>query len=151
MPVLAPNRVQRSRRVREHQFCCAGEEFDDVVEPAVVDGGKVVGLEEGDNPHIWYGPDYVRQISTAVTAELKELAPDAAAYFDEQQTAWQTSMKPYDDVIARPAPAGVTEISVTGEGVGDGPACCNNVRCAGRTSTTVAAPASGGGDAPKAS
>ncbi len=70
-------------------------------EPAVVDGGKVVGLEEGDNPHIWYGPDYVRQISTAVTAELKELAPDAAAYFDEQQTAWQTSMKPYDDVITR--------------------------------------------------
>lgn len=70
-------------------------------EPAVVDGGKVVGLEEGDNPHIWYGPDYVRQISAAVTAELKELAPDSAAYFDEQQTAWQTSMKPYDDVIAR--------------------------------------------------
>ena len=24
--------------------------------PAVVNGGKVVGLENGDNPHIWYGP-----------------------------------------------------------------------------------------------
>jgi len=69
--------------------------------PAVVDGGEVVGLEEGDNPHIWYGPDYVRQISEAVTAELKKLAPKAASYFDEQQTAWQGSMKPYDDEIAK--------------------------------------------------
>lgn len=69
--------------------------------PAVVDGGEVVGLTEGDNPHIWYGPDYVRQISAAVTAELKALAPDAAGYFDEMQTAWQTSMQPYDDEIAK--------------------------------------------------
>jgi zinc/manganese transport system substrate-binding protein len=69
--------------------------------PSVVDGGEIVGLEEGDNPHIWYGPDYVRQISEAITTELKQLAPDAADYFDEQQTAWRTAMKPYDDEIEK--------------------------------------------------
>lgn len=70
-------------------------------QPAVVDGGEVAGLEEGDNPHLWYSPDDVRSISAAVTAELKDLAPDAADYLDDQQAAWQTSMKPYDDEIAK--------------------------------------------------
>lgn len=75
------------------------ETLDD--RPAVVDGGAVVGLEKGDNPHIWYGPDYVRQVSAAVSAELKKLAPEAASYFDDRQTAWRTSMQPYDDEITR--------------------------------------------------
>lgn len=64
-------------------------------DPAVVDGGEVVGLEEGDNPHIWYGPDYVQQVAEAVTSEMKGLAPEAAAYFDEQATAWTESLQPY--------------------------------------------------------
>lgn len=70
-------------------------------EPVVVDGGKVVGLEEGDNPHIWYSPADVREIAAAVTDELKKLAPDAADYFDAQLSTWGTSMKPYDDEIAK--------------------------------------------------
>jgi zinc/manganese transport system substrate-binding protein len=69
--------------------------------PAVVDGGKVVGLEAGDNPHIWYGPRYVTEVSDAITAELKELAPDAASYLDERQTAWRAALQPYDAEIAR--------------------------------------------------
>lgn len=68
--------------------------------PAVVDGGAVVGLEEGDNPHIWYGPGYVRQIAAAITTELKALAPDAAAYLDSQQAAWAEAMAAYDDQVA---------------------------------------------------
>lgn len=69
-------------------------------EPAVVDGGEVVGLEEGDNPHIWYGPDYVQQVATAVTSELKALSPDAASYFDEQAATWTASLQPYLDEVA---------------------------------------------------
>jgi len=68
--------------------------------PAVVDGGEVVGREEGDNPHIWYGPTFVREVADAVTAELRELAPDAATYFDDQHAAWATAMQPYDDALA---------------------------------------------------
>ncbi len=67
--------------------------------PAVVDGGKVVGLEEGDNPHIWYGPEYIQQISSAITTQLKKLAPEASDYFNEQAAAWQTAMKPYENQI----------------------------------------------------
>jgi zinc/manganese transport system substrate-binding protein len=68
-------------------------------QPAVVNGGEVVGLEEGDNPHIWYGPDYVTLAAEAVTTELKTLAPEAADYFDEQAQAWTMSMQPYFDEI----------------------------------------------------
>jgi zinc/manganese transport system substrate-binding protein len=64
-------------------------------DPAVVDGGEVVGLEEGDNPHLWYGPDYVQQVAEAVTSEMKVLSPEAAAYFDEQAAAWTESLQPY--------------------------------------------------------
>jgi zinc/manganese transport system substrate-binding protein len=67
--------------------------------PAVVNGGEVVGLEEGDNPHIWYGPTYVRKVSQAVTDQLSKLSPDAATYFAERQDAWQTSLEPYDAEI----------------------------------------------------
>jgi zinc/manganese transport system substrate-binding protein len=69
--------------------------------PAVVDGGTVVGRHDGDNPHIWYSPQYVREVSAAITAELSRLAPKAADYFASRHVAWQTSMRPYDDEVAR--------------------------------------------------
>ncbi|MFZ4583849.1 MAG: metal ABC transporter solute-binding protein, Zn/Mn family [Acidimicrobiia bacterium] len=72
--------------------------------PAVVNGGDVVGLKEGDNPHIWYGPDYVFKIAGAVTAELKKIEPKDAVYFDQQNAAWRASMQPYDAEIAKITP-----------------------------------------------
>lgn len=70
-------------------------------DPVLIDGGKVVGLEEGDNPHIWYGPDYVDQVGTAITEALQKLSPDAEAYFTTQQESWNTSLQPYRDLIAK--------------------------------------------------
>ncbi len=68
--------------------------------PAVVNGGEVVGKTEGDNPHIWYGPDYVFAVADAVTVELKKLQPEAADYFDAQRAAWLESMTPYTEKLA---------------------------------------------------
>lgn len=78
--------------------------------PAVVDGGEVVGLSEGDNPHIWYGPEYVTEVAAAITAELTRRSPDAAGYFADRQAEWTTSMQPYRDEITkiRSASAGRT-------------------------------------------
>jgi zinc/manganese transport system substrate-binding protein len=67
--------------------------------PAVVDAAAVVGLAEGANPHVWYGPDDVQQVAGAVTAELKQLRPDAAAYFDDQAVSWDSGLRPYLDEI----------------------------------------------------
>jgi zinc/manganese transport system substrate-binding protein len=61
----------------------------------------VVGLHTGDNPHIWYSPQYVRDVSAAITAALERLAPKASAYFESRQTEWQASMRPYDTAVAQ--------------------------------------------------
>ncbi|OAN42409.1 metal ABC transporter solute-binding protein, Zn/Mn family [Mycolicibacterium iranicum] len=52
------------------------------------------------NPHVWYNPATVTAVAEAVTAELGKLAPDAAGYFEEQHTAFETTMKPYNDTLA---------------------------------------------------
>src|SRR4051812_6121828 len=69
--------------------------------PVVVNGGKVVGRHNGDNPHLWYGPGYVSRIADAVTSRLKKLEPKDAAYFEQRRKAWRTSMRPYDVEIAK--------------------------------------------------
>lgn len=69
-------------------------------QPPVIDAGQVAGLAEGQNPHVWYGPDYVFEFADAVTAELSTLSPQAAGYFAAQSESWSTSMQPYRDEIA---------------------------------------------------
>jgi zinc/manganese transport system substrate-binding protein len=69
--------------------------------PVIVDGGTVVGRHDGDNPHIWYSPQYVREVSAAITAALQRVSPKAAGYFASRQTAWKASMRPYDEEVAR--------------------------------------------------
>jgi zinc/manganese transport system substrate-binding protein len=68
--------------------------------PVVVDAGTVVGKRAGDNPHLWYGPDYVNSVALAITAQLEALAPAGSAYFDERATAWRTAMQPYYDEVS---------------------------------------------------
>jgi zinc/manganese transport system substrate-binding protein len=68
--------------------------------PAVVNGGDVVGRADGDNPHLWYSPTYVREVADAVTSELQSLAPAASDYFGAQAAAWNASMSAYDGEIA---------------------------------------------------
>jgi zinc/manganese transport system substrate-binding protein len=84
-----------------------------------VNGGEVVGLREGDNPHIWYGPEYVYEVADAVTAQLRKLAPGSADYFDERHAAWRTAMAPYDTAIARITPVAAGKTSGATEGVFD--------------------------------
>jgi zinc/manganese transport system substrate-binding protein len=68
--------------------------------PTVVNAGEVVGLTEGDNPHVWYSPTYVPQVTAAVTAELATLLPDAGTYLSERAAEWATALQPYLDEVA---------------------------------------------------
>ncbi len=67
---------------------------------SLVDAGVVVGKTNGDNPHLWYGPDFVSAVADAVTAQLDALAPNAAGYFDDRSAAWHSAMRPYYDEVA---------------------------------------------------
>jgi zinc/manganese transport system substrate-binding protein len=55
--------------------------------PQLLKAGQVVGLSVGANPHVWYSAAYVDQIKAAILATLKQVNPDASAYYDNQ-AAW---------------------------------------------------------------
>ena len=69
--------------------------------PIVVDAGRVVGAKDGDNPHLWYGPDIVARVADAVTEALTNAAPTAAAFFAAQHGAWLIATQSYRDAVAR--------------------------------------------------
>lgn len=72
-----------------------------VVEAVAGNGGQEVAQEhDGEvNPHAWYNPATVTALADAVTARLRQLAPDAAGYFDERRVAFTETLKPYDELI----------------------------------------------------
>jgi zinc/manganese transport system substrate-binding protein len=67
----------------------------------VLNIGDLVGKHQGDNPHLWYSPDYVTQAANQITADLKSLDPADAAYFDQQNKQFNTvTLKPYHSLIS---------------------------------------------------
>jgi zinc/manganese transport system substrate-binding protein len=55
----------------------------------VLDVGKRFGLATGDNPHRWYSPADVGAIAAQITADLKRLDPEHAAYYAQQAATFQ--------------------------------------------------------------
>jgi len=55
----------------------------------------LVGAKVGDNPHLWYNPDYVTIAMNRFEADLKALDPADSAYFDAQRAAVNQAFAPY--------------------------------------------------------
>jgi zinc/manganese transport system substrate-binding protein len=83
--------------------------------PTVIKAGDVVGLQVGANPHVWYSAGYVDQIRGAILSSLKQLNPQASAYYDAQASALDQRFLAYKDLINQIAvqfggtPVGSTE------------------------------------------
>lgn len=60
---------------------------------------NLLGKKEGDNPHFWYNPDYVEQVSNQITNDYKNLDPADATYFTQQRSAFETSLSEYHQRI----------------------------------------------------
>lgn len=79
----------------------------------------LLGKKAGDNPHFWYDPGYVLQVSDAITAQLKSLDAPDASYFDDQRSAFTDAIQPYmqrlNEIKQRFAgvPVGATETVFT--------------------------------------
>jgi zinc/manganese transport system substrate-binding protein len=78
--------------------------------------GKLNGKEEGDNPHMWYNPDYVTAVATKIRDDLKAIDPtDASAIDQSAQTFLTTGLQHYHELIAsikatyQGTPVGATE------------------------------------------
>ncbi|HEY2428793.1 MAG TPA: zinc ABC transporter substrate-binding protein [Acidimicrobiales bacterium] len=55
----------------------------------------LLGKKEGDNPHFWYSPAYVTQVTDRMEADLKALDPADSAYFDAQRSRLDQAFAPY--------------------------------------------------------
>ncbi len=53
--------------------------------------GDLVGKHAGDNPHLWYSPDYVTRFVDRVASDLGTLDPADAAYFKQQAQSYRTA------------------------------------------------------------
>lgn len=63
--------------------------------------GDFNGKHTGDNPHMWYNPDYVTAVANKIRDDLKSLdTGDASAFNSSTQTFLNTGFKQYHDVIA---------------------------------------------------
>ena len=88
-------------------------------QPNVVDAGEVVGLRDGDNPHVWYGPEYVYEVADAVTAALAGVEPAGASYFERRNRAWKISMQPYRSAVERIETVAAGKMYGATEGIAD--------------------------------
>jgi zinc/manganese transport system substrate-binding protein len=67
----------------------------------VIDVGRLAGVAEGGNPHLWYSPSDVSKVVDAITAGLKKAAPEQAAYFDDRRRSFETvDLGPYHRLIS---------------------------------------------------
>lgn len=63
--------------------------------------GNFNGKHEGDNPHMWYNPDYVTAVANKIRDDLKTIDPGDATAFDQSTQAFLTNgLKQYRTLIA---------------------------------------------------
>jgi zinc/manganese transport system substrate-binding protein len=83
--------------------------------PKIVRAADVLGLQIGANPHVWYSAAYVDQIRAAIVAGLKQVDPDASAYFDARAALLDQAFSTYHSLVTQIAsqyghqPIGATE------------------------------------------
>jgi zinc/manganese transport system substrate-binding protein len=64
----------------------------------VVTVANLLGKKEGDNPHFWYGPDYVTRVANQISQDYKALDPADASAFDAQNMQFLSgALKSYHD------------------------------------------------------
>ena len=66
-----------------------------------LNAGDLFGKHEGDNPHMWYNPDYVTAVTTKIRDDLKALDPTDGQAFDTSAQSFQNNgLKQYHQLIA---------------------------------------------------
>ena len=67
----------------------------------VIDVQKLLGLPDSTpNPHLWYKPTTMPAVAKAIAADLAQIQPANAAYFQANLTAFDTSLAPWTQAIA---------------------------------------------------
>ena len=68
---------------------------------AVLDIGAMLGKRDGDNPHLWYSPDYVGAVVDRIAADLGTVDSAERAYFQAQARQYRAvALRDYSATIA---------------------------------------------------
>jgi len=66
---------------------------------ALLDVGKLNGVSEGGNPHMWYSPTFVLKVVDAISSRLVRLDAADSTYFATQHDNFvSTGLKQYNDL-----------------------------------------------------
>ena len=66
----------------------------------VLDVADLLGKKNGDNPHFWYDPEYVKTVAAQIESGLISIDPSHAAYYAVQYQQFQNALLPYEARIA---------------------------------------------------
>jgi zinc/manganese transport system substrate-binding protein len=67
----------------------------------VFDVGSYLGKHPGNNPHLWYDPDYVTAAENHIEADLKALDPKDKPYFTARRRATDAAFAPVRAQVAQ--------------------------------------------------
>lgn len=67
----------------------------------VLNVGELVGKQPGDNPHLWYQPEYVNAAIQQIEQDLIALDPSHAQDYQKNYAALQTSLAGYQNTVAQ--------------------------------------------------
>jgi zinc/manganese transport system substrate-binding protein len=86
----------------------------------VINVQKLLGLPESTpNPHLWYKPETMPAVAKALVSDLSTLQPGHAAYFRENATRFDQSLKQWYEAIAKLEASYPNTPVATTEPVGD--------------------------------
>lgn len=67
---------------------------------AVIEAAGLIGVREGDNPHVWYDPRTMPAVAGAIAAALTALDPDGANEYDSGRRAFVATLAPIESKVA---------------------------------------------------
>jgi len=69
---------------------------------AVIDVQHLLGLPDSTpNPHLWYSPTTMPKVASAIAADLARDEPSHASYFEARASAFDASLEPWLNALAR--------------------------------------------------
>ncbi|WP_407893384.1 metal ABC transporter solute-binding protein, Zn/Mn family [Lacticaseibacillus sp. N501-2] len=67
----------------------------------MITAAKVVGVKNGENEHIWYKPQAMKLMATALAKRFGKLDPKHRHTYARNAKRYMTSLKPLDEVVSR--------------------------------------------------
>jgi zinc/manganese transport system substrate-binding protein len=75
-------------------------EANEVDGQIVINVAELIGVEEGENPHVWYHPKAMPALASALAETLSESVPDATDDFAAARDTFVATLAPVNEKIA---------------------------------------------------